>query len=88
VANGSVLVVAAPNEGTIEQRQESGFVYLFDTDGGLIDVLVSPNAQDFGHFGLGLVVSSEDLLAGAPGEDANDEGDGRGYVNPPAIQPQ
>jgi len=86
--NGSVLVIAAPNEGTVEQRQEAGFVYLFDTSGGLIDVLVSPNAQDFGHFGLGLVVSSEDLLAGAPGEDGGNAGAGRGYVNPPAVQPQ
>jgi len=87
-SNGTVLIVAAPLEGQARQNDEEGIVYLFDMSGNLLDTLVSPNSQDSGHFGTALAAGAEDLLVGAPDERANDEGDGRGYLNPPALQPQ
>ena len=87
--NGSVFAIAAPNEGSVEQSFQEGFVYLFDVDGELLDTLVSPNGADFSHFGLGLAIAAEDILVGAPDEflqGTSSDGEGRAYLNPPARQ--
>jgi len=89
-SNGTVFAVAAPNEGEVESTFQEGFVYLFDVDAELLDVLASPNGNDFSHFGLGLAIGAEDILVGAPDEflegGSELDGEGRGYLNPPSFQ--
>jgi len=77
----SHVVVGANGESAQTGLYDSGRAYLFNTNGGLLGTLTSPNVQEGGDFGVSVATNGLTVVVGAPGETAlGDYAAGNVYV--------
>ena len=79
--SGKLAIVGAWLE-TAGGYSEAGHAYIYNaTTWKLIQNLTSPNAQDYGYFGISISISGNFAMVGAPGETASGfYSDGDAYV--------
>ncbi len=65
---GNYVVVGAADE-TAGGADACGHVYIFNTEGTLLDTLISPNPEEGEAFGVSVVMNSTSVVIGANGED-------------------
>jgi hypothetical protein len=73
---GANVLVGSPEE-VVNDVSNVGRAYLFAPDGTLLQTFESPNPESDGTFGASVSGFGQDLLVGAPGENA---GAGRAYL--------
>lgn len=82
--NDSYIAVSAAREDSASNT-EVGVVHLFDTSGGFLRVIESPDDNAYLNFGQSVDVSNDYLVVGAPSYDSNTENNvGRVYVFNPS----
>ena len=74
-ASGNTVVVGAYGE-TANGFADAGHAYGFTTSGVLLSILTSPNAQEYGAFGVSVAVSGNTAVVGAWIETANNQYEG------------
>ncbi len=84
VVNDSYIVVSCQREDSASNT-EVGVVHLFDTSGGFLRVVTSPDDQSYLSFGQSLDVTDDYLVVGATGYDTGSVNNGgRVYIFNPS----